>query len=356
MESLKKELIGKIAYTSIFIILIASFIYFFHLDSILFKILNLEAILQAVKDIFPKLMVLTILFLIFKLISIFVFGYFVGKFMEAFQTRSRIKSIKNLINFFWWVFYLLLSLSILMGDFGTLLASLGLVGLGLTFALQKPILNFVGWITIILKDIYNQNDRIKIGNAVGDVKEIQMMNTILYTILEGTNARSHTIITIPNELVLTQEVENFTKDSNYIMTALKISITYESNIPKAMQILEEIIKNYLRKNINDYRKWGKKKGSLKKIIDSLLLKEPHKHQNSEKNTEPTEFEKEFFPGLRMDLADSSVDLTALFLIPYEKSRISKTDINKEFLERSKKEKDISIAYPHLEIIHHKDKK
>mgnify|MGYP001010496731 CR=1 FL=1 len=62
--------------------------------------------------------------------------------MEAFHTRARIVSLKSVMNFFLWIMYVLTSLLILTGDFNSFIASLGLVGLGLTFALQKPIMNY----------------------------------------------------------------------------------------------------------------------------------------------------------------------------------------------------------------------
>jgi len=358
MKKKKSSVKEKLKYAGIFILVIAICVYLYYSSPVFADILKLDSIVNSAETLFPKLIILVLFFLIFKMVSVFIVDYAVGRFMEAFHTRSRITSIKNVINFFLWALYVLIALPILTGDFGSFVSSLGLVGLGLTFALQKPILNFVGWITISLKDIYNQNDRIRIGNVVGDVKEIQMMNTILYSLVEGSDARSHKIITIPNELVLTQEVENFTKDSNYILTKLSISITYESDVEKSMEILRGIVKNYLKENINDYKKWEKRRGSLKKVLESFLVKSPTKPsvELSPKEKELDVLKNEFIPRMRLELNDSSVDLKALFLVPYEKSKIAKTIIAKEFLEKSKKHKNIAMAYPHLEVIHHKEKK
>jgi small-conductance mechanosensitive channel len=247
------------------------------------------------------------------------------------------------------------------------ITSLGLIGLGLTFALQKPVLNFVGWLTILTQDLYSEGDRIRVGNIRGDVKKIQLMNTVIYGLLETTDLRSQKIVTIPNEMALTMDVENFTKDSNYVLDELRISITYESNYHKAMNLLESIITRNLKNNLKLYINREKKK---KLKIENFLAdvekkKQTQEKQENEKSTSELQKEKEtiqkeienleeigeeFKPKIRLEMADSAIILSAQFVTPYNQIKKNRTEINVAFLDTVKKENDIEVAYPHMELV------
>lgn len=311
--------------------------------------------------IFQKLVLILIIFFIFKL------GLFLLKiiFKKISKNSERSKdALLQLISFFWWAVFIIITLSTLVENIGALVTSLGLIGLGLSLALQKPVLNFVGWITIIINDIYSEGDRVKIGDFRGDVKEIQMMNTVLYSLLETSDIQDHKIMTIPNELILSTKVENYTKDSNYILDELAISITYESNYNKAIDILREIVTSHLQKNIKAYiRRELKKQKRLEEVIKKIngdkknsIEKEDLKKQQEdvEKKIESLEdMEEDFKPKIRVMLADSAILLFVQFLTPYDRISKNRTDINLAFLDSIKNEDDIEVAYPHLELVYNK---
>src|SRR6266550_8023218 len=60
-------------------------------------------------------------------------------------------------------------ISILFANWYTAIVSLGLVSLLLGFALQTPITSFIGWVYILIRTPYRVGDRIRIGDATGDV-------------------------------------------------------------------------------------------------------------------------------------------------------------------------------------------
>jgi small-conductance mechanosensitive channel len=320
------------------------------------------SIFSYITTLIPTFFVLAILFVIF--ILLFNFFEYIIKKSSIVDDRSKL-AIIQLSKVIWWALFLFLSAFLLLKNIDALITSLGLIGLGLTFALQKPVLNFVGWLTIITKDIYSEGDRIKIGNIRGDVKEIMVMNTVLYGLLETSDNRNQKIVTIPNELVLTSEVENYTKNSNYLIEELKISITYESEYKKAMTLLDGIITKNLKENIKAYINKEKKK----KLRLGSFLKEAAENKkdssNKEKNVgdiqkEIDDIQKEiehleekgedFKPKIRLEMSDSSLILIAQFLAPYNQIKKTRTEINIAFLDAIKKEKDIEVAYPHMELV------
>ncbi len=328
-----------------------------------------EVVSSALQNTMPKIIIAGFLFIIFKIFHKISIEIFLSKIVKKLSDPGRSASIIGLIGFFFWTLYWFITLTIFIGDAGKILTSFGLIGFGLTLALQKPIMNFVGWITIIWKGIYQVGDRIEIGRARGDVKEIRMMNTTLDGVLEQSQTTSNTFVSFPNEFVLTMELKNYTKDSNYIKEELSIGITYESNYRKAMAILESIITHQIHKNRASYLKNIQKKKSelndfIHKLIESRsrtkqenlkleqeairLNKDKHKLEEEEKKI--VALEDEFIPKIRIELLDSSIQLIAQFMTPYDSVKKNRTVINLAFLEQVKKEDDIEIAYPHLEII------
>lgn len=321
----------------------------------------LNNISLAFIDNLPELFLVLVLFFIFKLISALGELIIVG-FSKSLSDYPRSTGIIKLVRFGWWILFLIIIASLVFGNLSAFIMSLGLIGLGLTFALQKPILNFVGWFTIVLKNIYQEGDRVKIGIVRGDVKEIQLMNTVLYGLLENSNVRSHKIVTVPNELVLTTDIENFTKESNYILEELTISITYESNYTKAMLLLRQIVTDHIKKNHQKYIQIKKeKKNKIDSFISAMnrksktydkqkLIKQSSDIQEEIKTLQ--ELEGDFKPKIRLEMADSSLLLIAQFITPYDEVKKHRTGINVAFLDAIAKEKDIEVAYPHMELVYH----
>lgn len=284
---------------------------------------------------------------IFTVLVVFVIFY-VGKLIiEYFLNLHRqYDKAYRLFGFIWWLLFVIIALTLLVGNLKSLVTSLGLIGFGITLALQKPILNFVGWLTIITKNIYEEGDRIQVGEIRGDVIEIQMMNTVLDGLIPNSETKNNKIVTFPNEFVLTQEVDNYNKGTNYITDQLIIGITYESNYTKGIKLFEDILTKNIIKNKQYYKK--EEKGKIKLITE---IRDRLKNKKDTKSIQEfQELEDELQPQVRLELADSSINLIGQYLVPYNAIKQNRTAINLEFLNIIKKHKDIEIAYPHLEIV------
>lgn len=312
----------------------------------------------------PKLILILGLFIFYRvLIALFV-DRLLKKIVQKMYSLDQYYHFRKVFVFSLWIIFCIACLSILIGNLESLFTSLGLIGFGLTFALQKPILNFVGWLTILVKGVYTEKDRIQVGKIVGDVKEIGVMTTVLDGLLETSSVHSGKLISFPNELVLTSDVQNFTKDSNYIVNELVVSITYESNYRKAMDILRKIIVDQVSKNRTKYiKKVTRQESKINSFIEKLLHKEhkiadvhaeieAKKLHDEKKQIEQTlkELEEEFVPKIRLEMLDSSLQIVAQFKCPYNEVKKNRTEINLAFLDAVKQTDDIDIAYPHLQIL------
>ncbi|MBU1975584.1 MAG: mechanosensitive ion channel family protein [Nanoarchaeota archaeon] len=323
-------------------------------------------------NLLPKLVIVFVLFICFKILVSILKSVFFSRFIKKLDDEGKVENMFKLLRFSAWAMFFIISLSILVGNLGALLTSLGLIGFGLTFALQKPILNFVGWFTIIIKGIYREGDRIQVGEMRGDVIDIQLMNTVLEQLLETSDIKSKKILTFPNEFVLTSEVINYTKNENYIREELKISITYESDYHKAVHLLKSIIIDLIKMNKKKYIKKVKAKqmkidGFLKdiskfskkpvpRIKEEVERLEKDKQDLADELKHVEEMDDEFRPRIRVEMADSCIILIAQFLTPYREIKKNRTAINLAFMDAIKKEKNIEIAYPHMELVYHGKKK
>ncbi len=72
------------------------------------------------------------------------------------------------------------AISVLFVNWYAAVVSLGLISLILGFALQMPISSFIAWIYILARAPYRVGDRIRIGDAHGDVIDVSYLDTTLW--------------------------------------------------------------------------------------------------------------------------------------------------------------------------------
>ena len=177
-----------------------------------------------------------------------------GNYLERIgRGKKNIKLFLTVYESFVWLLAIFLTFSLIFKEAGSLITSIGLIGFGLTLALQKPILNFVGWITIIFSRTYHIGDIISINKITGKVYDIRIMYTNLGELTPEGDPTGRAIA-IPNEFVFTHAIINFNKGTNYVWDEIVLYMTYKSNWKKAIKIVEGIIQPYYDKNIKKYIK------------------------------------------------------------------------------------------------------
>lgn len=191
--------------------------------------------------IFIVVMMLSYLFIKFS--SRLLSNYLMSK-----GDKREVKLFLSVYRYFMWILIIFITFSLLFKQVGSLITSLGLIGFGITFALQKPILNFVGWLTIVFNQTYKLGDVVSINNTNGRVYDIKVMYTDLSE-LNSIGDPTGKSVSIPNEFVLTSSVTNFTKGESYVWDEIVIYLTYQSNWKKAVKIAEKIVQDYYDKNI-----------------------------------------------------------------------------------------------------------
>jgi len=184
----------------------------------------------------PKV-VLAIITLVIGLWLIGIVTRITRKSMEKTKTdKTLIPFITNLIS--WGLKVLLLiSVASMVGIATTsFIAVLGAAGLAVGLALQGSLANFAGGVLILIFKPYNVGDLIEVQGHLGVVKEVQIFNTIL---LSPSNKR----IIIPNGAVSNGSIVNYSAEG-LLRVDLVIGIAYESDIPKAKEVLHKVMSDH----------------------------------------------------------------------------------------------------------------
>lgn len=276
-------------------------------------------------QILPKLIIIIIIILLTRIFINFSLNK-IKKTLESKKRPQDLMLIEFPYKFFVWFIAILISIAIIYKNFASLLTSLGLIGFGITFALQKPILNFVGWLTIMTRRPYWIGDRVEIVTSTGAIKgDVYDMN-IMYTSLSEFASTSGDLssgkaITIPNEYVLTQAIINYTKGSPYIWDTITISLTYNSDIKEATQIMEN---------------------ATKKVVGATMKGLSEKWKKDKRKFEILGKEIREGPAINMDVIESCIQLRVSYVTDSRKRASTKTEIIRDILDQIKKTKGIEF--------------
>ena len=166
--------------------------------------------------------------------------YFIGRVQNAVY-QYNLKRVSRLVL---WLVIAFFVLTIFFQNWYTAVVSFGLISLVLGFALQTPITSFIGWIYILVREPYRVGDRIKIGNATGDVIDVNYLDTTLWEFggdYLSTEHPSGRIIKFPNSTVLSAPVYNYTWPLfPYIWNEIKFQVAYNSDLEFVAATMKEV--------------------------------------------------------------------------------------------------------------------
>lgn len=140
--------------------------------------------------------------------------------------------------------YGVMAIQIWIKNTDTLVISYGILAAGIAIALQDLFRNFVGGILIALTSIYKIGDRIEVEGSIGDIMDISILNTTMMEIKGWFEAEQPTgrLIIVPNAIVISKKVVNYTKDHDFIWDEIRVPLTYESDWKAAINSFLEIVR------------------------------------------------------------------------------------------------------------------
>ena len=164
-------------------------------------------------------------------------------FIDTLENQVARYNLNRVVNLFIGLSIFFIALSILFANWYTAVVSFGLISLVLGFALQTPITSFIGWLYILVKMPYRVGDRVKIGEAAGDVIDVSYLDTTLWEFGGqhlSTDHPSGRIIKFPNSTVLNTPVFNYSWSLfPYIWNDIKFQIAYQSDLEFVSRVMRE---------------------------------------------------------------------------------------------------------------------
>ncbi len=106
----------------------------------------------------------------------------------------------------------------------------GALGVGLGFGLQKLAANYVSGFVILIERSLRIGDLVRVDNFEGVVTDIKTR----YTLIRALNGRESVV---PNELFITQRVENLTAADPKVSLTVNVSVAYDSDVDEVRRIL-----------------------------------------------------------------------------------------------------------------------
>lgn len=125
-----------------------------------------------------------------------------------------------------------LGVDILAIDLTALAVFSGAVGLAIGFGLQKTFGNLIAGVILLMDRSIKPGDVIVVGNTFGSVSKIGVRAVSVIT----RDGKEHLI---PNENLMTQEVENWSYSSRDVRIHISVGIGYGSNIKVAQRLIIE---------------------------------------------------------------------------------------------------------------------
>lgn len=142
--------------------------------------------------------------------------------------------------------------------------------------MRDPLINFAGWMFIMLRKPFVVGDRIQIGEHRGDVIDTRIFQFTMVEIGNWVDSDQSTgrIIHIPNGWVFNHSTANYSQGFAFIWNELPIIITFESNWEKAKKILTAVVKEHSRIPTHQCR--GRSHQGSAPVYD--ILSAPHAHR------------------------------------------------------------------------------
>jgi small-conductance mechanosensitive channel len=127
---------------------------------------------------------------------------------------------------------LLLALSSVGIDLTALSVLGGAVGVGIGFGLQKLAANYVSGFVILAERSVRIGDTVRVDGFEGRITDIKAR----YTVIRAANGRESIV---PNELMITQRIENWTLSDAQVAQSTTVVVAYDSSVEQVIELLSQ---------------------------------------------------------------------------------------------------------------------
>ncbi len=206
---------------------------------------------QTQIDLLQRAIRATVFIVVVLAIAKAISVYAIGRITDA----STCFTLRRILHLVVGIVIVLIGLSIFFANWYTALISVGVISVIVGLSVQTPMSSFIGWIYILVRRPYRVGDRIKIGDATGDVIDVSYIDTTLWEFggsFLSTDHPSGRVIKFPNAKVLSEMVYNYSWPLfPYIWNEIKFQIAYQSDLQFVASTMERIVEEEIGEEMED---------------------------------------------------------------------------------------------------------
>ncbi len=286
--------------------------------------LKLDADIQEEYEKMLKIAgVMLVFFLLFLLTKYLVHRYMVNK--DSYYT------VNKAANFVFLTIMALVLLFAYIENVSYMVTVIGFASAGIAIAMKDWFMSLMGWWVIVIGGSIHVGDRVKFTKDgvqfVGDIVDISPLRMTMQEDVTLTtfteNRRSGRIIFIPNNYIFTDMVANYSHAGlKTVWDGIDFTVTFDSNIEKAVSIAKEVTKKYSKGYTDITRK------QLNKLRSHYHIKNT--------NVEPR---------ILSFIEPHGMVISAWYLTNAYATLTLRSKISLEIIQRIQERDDIEIAYP-----------
>lgn len=186
--------------------------------------------------------------------------------------------------------------------------------------------NIIGFFVIKYRKYFKEGHRVEIGEIIGDVIDINMINIELLEARKWLSADSNTgrIIKIPNKVIFDETIEIVGRTNRLIWQEIQYVLTFESNWQEAEKIMTDVGNSYFNAEILP-------------LLDESNEQLPGNKEQSQ-------------PVFSLNTNDDGIVVTLRYLVDYKKGTSTKTHLQREILSMFEEHPNIQFAVVDIRIL------
>ncbi len=202
---------------------------------------------------------------------------------------------------------------------------IGLVSAGVAIALADVLKNLAGWVYIVLRRPFRNGDRVEISGQIGDVIDIRVFRFSMVEVGNWVHADQSTgrIIHVPNGLLFTNTLANYTEGFAFIWHEIEVLVTFESDWELAERLILESLEEHAV-----HHDPARAMAEILRTAEAYQIRYTH-----------------LTPAVYLTVKDSGVLLTGRLLCEARRRRSVDAAVWKSILRRFAAEPSVELAYP-----------
>ncbi len=140
--------------------------------------------------------------------------------------------------FFCFLFFMA---KIWVDGFGFLLTVVGVISAAFTITQKEYLMNLIGWLIIMWRDLFVEGDYIEVGKYSGYVKDI---GPLYFSIEEASDLmwgdKTGKVIKIPNSLIAANPIVNFSAEHIYVEGKIVFTFSFKSSLEAIHAVISKL--------------------------------------------------------------------------------------------------------------------